>query len=75
MLAKLPAILRHKDEDIPLQSAAFCRVRSEQPITCRQAEELQDRKSIHGAKALARGQVSTEETNTTCYNRPEVLFP
>ncbi len=48
-LAELSAILRHKDEDIPPQSAAFCGVRSEQPITGRQAEEIQDRKSIQGA--------------------------
>lgn len=49
-LAELSAILGHKDEDLPLQSAAFCRVRAEQPITGGQAEEIQDRKSIHEAR-------------------------
>lgn len=48
-LAEFSSILRHKDEDIQLQSATFYWVRPEQPITCRQAEELQNRKSIHGA--------------------------
>lgn len=74
-LAELSAILRHKDEDIAPQSAAFCGVRSEQPITGRQAEEIKDRKSIRGARALARGQVSTEETNMTRYNRHVPPFP
>lgn len=48
-LAELSATRRHKDEDIPPQSALLCGVRSEQPITGGWAEETRDRKSIRGA--------------------------
>lgn len=51
-LAEPSVIPRHKNEDIPLPSAAFCRVECEQPITDRQIEEIPDRKSIHGVGHL-----------------------
>lgn len=44
----LSAVLRYKEINIPPKSAAFCRVRSQKPITDRQAEKIKDRKSIRG---------------------------
>lgn len=64
--AEISATLRHKSEDKPLQSAAFCGIISEPLITYRHMEKLEDEKNPYVQPDISQRQTEHgEETSVT----------